>query len=144
MPSLGALSSLLTWIAYFILALPPLWLLTLLILREKEYRKKGLAYFSVALLPLIILVYTNYTTFREKELKYVGSYSLTDYPNCSSCILILYKNNSYEVKNEGKNVEEGEWKYRTGSDYWIIDIGEFGQLGSGIYQYKHFNQIQEN
>jgi hypothetical protein len=34
-----------------------------------------------------------------------------------------------------KDVEQGRWKYSSGADYWIVDIGESGQLGSGKYRY---------
>ena len=91
----------------------------------------------MAIIPLTLFAYNQYSNHREAELKYVGTYYLTDYPDCESCVLILNKNNSYSVANQENEFEHGNWKYRSGGDYWIVDIGEYRQLGTGNYRYNY-------
>lgn len=82
------------------------------------------------------LLLNRWQAHKEQELEYVGTYLLTNYPNCSGCKLILKKNNTYSVKNGDKIIEEGDWNFRSGGDYWIVEIGEHDQLGSGIFRYN--------
>ncbi len=129
-----AIGELIIWIIYGILSLPLILIITQLI-RKKKVSIKGLVYLVIALMPLFLFGYNMYIKQRKVELKYVGVYYLTDYPNCDSCVLNLDKNNLYTVVFNERTLEQGRWKYSSGGDYWIVDIGERGQLGSGKYKY---------
>lgn len=135
---MSAIGEILEFIVYLILLIPPLCIIILVIVREKEFLKKGLFYLSVALIPLSLYTYSEYSNHREAELKYVGKYYLTNYPDCEPCVLILNKNNCYSVTKLNKELEQGKWRFRSGGDYWIVDIGEHGQLGTGEYRYNRF------
>lgn len=87
-------------------------------------------------LPLILFASWMYYVNRSNELMNVGKYSLTEYPNCNPCILELKTNNLYEVKDDEKVVEVGKWRYDSGGDFWIVELVEHGQLGSGKLTYS--------
>ena len=131
------LGELVILLIYLILCIPPLLIIALLVLREKEFLTKGLIYLTLALLPIILFSHHQYAKHREAELKYVGTYYLSEFPNCDSCILHLKDNNSYSVTTQEHEIENGAWEYCSGSDYFIVYIGEYGQLGGGDYKYSY-------
>jgi hypothetical protein len=131
---MSAIGELIVWTIYAILCIPPI--ITLMILREKKFRRKGPIFLTLALIPLTLFGYNQYSNHREAEWKYVGVYYLTEYPNCDACFLILNKNNFYSVINQDNEIEKGKWKYRSGGDYWTVDIGVNGQLGTGNFKYN--------
>jgi hypothetical protein len=130
---MSAIGELVVWIIYAILCIPPL--RALFILRKNKFNKNGAIYLVVASIPLALFAYSQYSNHRKAELEYVGIYYLTEYPNCDSCVLHLNRDNSYSVTLNGNELEHGNWKYRSGGDYWIVDIGEHGQLGTEKYTY---------
>ncbi len=130
---MSAIGELIVWIIYAILCIPPL--RALFILRKNKFNKNSTIYLVLSFLPLALFAYSQYSNYREAELEYVGKYYLTEYPNCDSCVLHLKRANSYSVTLNGNELEHGYWKYRSGGDYWIVDIGEYGQLGTGKYKY---------
>ena len=132
---MSAIGELIVWIIYAILCIPPI--VTLVILRKNKSIKNGTIYFVVASLPLALIAYSQYSNQIEAELEYVAKYYLSAYPNCDSCVLQLKRDNSYSVTLNGNELEHGNWKYRSGGDYWIVDIGAYGQLGTGKYKYRH-------
>jgi hypothetical protein len=78
-----------------------------------------------------------YMVQKEAEAQYIGTYTLTDYPHCPTCILSLRPRNRYEVRQGNRLKEAGSWRYESGADYWIVYIGEDGQqLSSGRFRYK--------
>lgn len=77
--------------------------------------------------------------YKKNQISKVGQYNLTDYPNCTSCIIELKENQTFEVTNSGKIIEQGNWHYEVGGDYWItyLDNDNY-QLGSGKFAYKKY------
>jgi len=74
---------------------------------------------------------------KETEDRYIGTYSLTDYPHCPTCVLHLQSRNRYEVRQGSRLKETGSWRFESGADYWIVYIGEDGQqLNSGRFRYQ--------
>ena len=130
-----AIGELIVLVIYVILSIPPI-LIVIRLKRKKTFPVKKLTYLVIAIIPLFLFSYSQYTNHRNAELQYVGVYYLTDYPNCISCVLNLNANNSYKVVFDQEIIEQGKWKYSSGGDYWIVDIGEHGQLGSGKYRYN--------
>ena len=89
-------------------------------------------------------LFTMYLTFRSNnhrtsELNYVGTYSLTRYPNCNACKLLLKENNLYEVIKGTKVMETGEWHFESGGDYWIVYMNDKNdQLGNERFTYSGY------
>jgi len=134
---MAALGELLLVIVYTILSIPFLILLVQFIRKRKQKnKKKRLLWMLISLAPLILYGYWQYSGHRQLELENVGKYKLTNYPNCDSCILELKPDNHYYIFDKEKIIEKGKWGYRSGGDYWIVDIGENGQLGAGNYNYQ--------
>ena len=76
---------------------------------------------------------------RKSQLNQVGIYYLTKYHNCDSCILELKEDLTYQVRSKDKIVEESNWHYESGRDYWITWLDNHRhQLGSGDYSYEHY------
>ena len=141
---MSGLGELIKLFIYALLAVPPLIIIILLILNKKPFLKKGLILLSISLIPITIIGYIDYSNHVEAELNYVGTYNLTEYPNYDFCILILNKDNTYSISSQNNIIERGKWKYRSGGDYWIVDIGKNGQLGAGNYKYKDFQNNLNN
>jgi hypothetical protein len=74
---------------------------------------------------------------KKEENEYIGTYVLTAYPDCITCVLSLNPGNQYEVRQGGLVKEEGSWHHKSGGDYWAVEIGEDGQLGSGRFDYDY-------
>ncbi len=144
MGNLGAFGELLTFILYFILLIPVFILSINFVIRfkRKENISRILLWMLISSIPFTFFIYTQYNSQKESELNYVGIYNLIEYPNCNDCKLILNRNNTFTVTSNKKQFEKGKWRFRTGSDYWIVDIGEYGQLGSGKFKYSKKNEIQ--
>ena len=90
----------------------------------------------------LFVLYYNYksSSHRASELEYVGTYYLTDFPNCVTCKLVLNADNTYDVRNENSVIETGDWHYESGGDYWIVYINKKGdQLGAGRFAYKRYD-----
>ena len=116
---------------------------TLLLVRiYKEFKSKtklktdSIKRIIFSALPLILWASWMYYVHRTNELDCVGKYILTEYPNCDSCILELKSDNFYQVTSNEIVIEKGEWNYDSGGDYWIVEIGKHGQLGSGKFKYS--------
>ncbi|SDK45344.1 hypothetical protein SAMN05421823_102769 [Catalinimonas alkaloidigena] len=105
-------------------------------MREKKSTVREFVYLTIALIPITLFSYIQYINQRNAELEYVGVYYLTEYPNCDTCVLNLNSDNAYTVIFDDRTLEQGKWKYSSGGDYWIVDIGKNGQLGSGKYKYN--------
>jgi hypothetical protein len=123
---------------YVVLSIPPAYILLLMTMREKGFWKRGIGYLLIAVLPLILFSYHDYSKQNSEEHKYLGSYSLTHYPNCPSCVLKLNKNNSYVITDSGLVVHEGQWEYESGQDYSFVVVGDKGQLGLNHLKYDEF------
>ncbi len=133
-----AIGSLFVLFIYFVLSAPALLLLGLLVLNRKSLRTLHYIYFIVASIPLVLFSTYRYTEHREAELEWVGYYYLTDYPNCLKCVLELDAGNRYRVFENDSTLESGQWDYDHGGDYFIVSLGEYGQLGSGKYAYHEY------
>jgi hypothetical protein len=74
---------------------------------------------------------------KEAENKYIGTYVLTAYPACTTCLLALKPANQYEVRQGDLVKEAGSWHYKSGGDYWAVEIGDNGRLGTGRFDYDY-------
>jgi len=140
MAALGELIIVCTYIALFLLAL-------VFLLKTISAYKKGkmimpIIGLVISSLVLIIFSYSQYMNHRSSEMEKVGVYYLISYPNCATCILELKKDNTYSVKKEENILEKGAWYFKSGGDYWITFIGDFGQLGNGKYRYNYKETIE--
>ena len=132
------LGSLANFIGYFILSIPPICVLLFFGIIGKRSLKVWIIIFLISIAPLSFAVYEEYTEHLKEQLQHVGRYYLTEYPNCDSCILFLKSNLSYSVFKYESEIEQGKWRFRSGSDYFIVDIGEHGRLGTGNYTYHSY------
>lgn len=141
---MSALGELIIIGIYLVLSIPLILTLIVALLRKKKKTLNRLLYPFLAAIPLILFSYFQYQNNRQAELKYVGIYYLTNYLNCKSCTLKLNTDNTYIVSKDSTDLENGKWNYRSGGDYWIVDIGENGQLGTGKFEYhKRKNHFSE-
>jgi hypothetical protein len=124
---------------YVVLSIPIILTLIVSLLRKNKKKLNRLLYPFLTSIPLIIFAYFQYQNNKQAELKYVGIYYLTEYPNCQYCTLRLNVNNTYIVSKGDIDLENGKWNYRSGGDYWIVDLGDYGQLGSGKYRYTKYS-----
>lgn len=77
--------------------------------------------------------------YKKNQLSKVGVYYLTNYPDCDSCVLELKENQKYVVINNGRVVEQSNWHYKVGGDYFIVYLdNDKHQLGSGDYAYTKY------
>lgn len=123
------------FLIYIMLTIPFVLIIGLLLLKRRNYKFTHLIYLLLCSAPLLAFSYQHYNKHRQAELKYVGEYKLTNYLDCEACILVLYEDNTYTVYNKVYVVEFGEWKFRGGGDYFMVDIGKKEQLGSGKFKY---------
>jgi len=105
--------------------------------------KKSLILFILSMLSGIFLTYFTVNQWKNKrkdELENVGTYNLTNYPNCKSCRIILLDNNCFKVMSENKVVERGDWHFEQGGDYFIVFLNNRqNQLGSFPYEYDRYD-----
>jgi hypothetical protein len=137
---MSALGELISKIIYWIIILGGLVSLILAIIL-KGISKKAISA-VICLLCIILILFISKkikTDYRRMQLKHVGTYYLTKYPNCDSCIAILKDDNMYEVKQNKKTFESGNWHFEMGGDYLIVYMNnDSGKLGSGRFQFDKF------
>ncbi len=133
---MSTIGELIIFLIYFILSIPIFIFLIGLIKSKGKQIKKRLIWLIISTVLLIFYSYAQYSSHRKAELDYVGIYQLTEYPDCDSCILELNSDNLYIVREKQNIMEKGKWKYKSEGDYWIVYLGEFGQLGTGKYRYE--------
>ncbi|WP_298757108.1 hypothetical protein [uncultured Psychroserpens sp.] len=133
---MSALGELIIFGIYGILIIPII--LTFIVFTKRKKKWSGFIYILISSIPLMLFSYSQYQNNRESELLYVGTYYLTDYYECKSCIIKLKEDNTYSVINNDHEIESGKWNYRSGGDYWIVDLGDYGQLGSGKFKYTKY------
>ena len=51
------------------------------------------------------------TAYKNEQLRQVGVYYLTSYPNCPNCILELKEDMTYEIRSRNKVIEKSNWHY---------------------------------
>ena len=74
--------------------------------------------------------------YKNQQRSRVGIYYLTNYPNCPSCVLELKEDNTYRVTSEEKQLEQGDWHYEVGGDYFIVYMNnDTDQLDHGRFEY---------
>ena len=96
---------------------------------------------SLAFASLFFIYYiNNKNNYKESQLQYVGTYDLTNYPNCDSCVLTFKEDNTYKVTDKSKIIETGDWYYDFGADYFIVYINKKkDRLGDGRFKYQNSN-----
>jgi hypothetical protein len=78
--------------------------------------------------------------YKNSQLHQVGIYYLTNFPNCDDCILELKEDMTYQVRSKNKVIENSNWHFESGGDYWITYLdNDRSQLGSGDYAYKKYH-----
>jgi hypothetical protein len=136
---LSALSELFVYIPYFVLGLACVIFFRLTI-KAKRQKKIGA---GIAGLFCIFLLF-NYKScvadsYKKNQLTRVGLYYLTNYPDCDSCVLELKENQTYQITKRGQIIEQSNWHYEVGGDYFILYLGNDNhQLGSGDYAYEKY------
>ena len=131
----SALGELIGIIFYLILLIPIAVMLVRLFYDNKRNRK-NYVWLVFSTLPLLLFSYSQFNSHRNSELEYVGKYQLDTGSICDGGVIELKSDNTFIIMCDEKILESGKWNYREGSDYWIVDIGEHGQLGSGNYKYS--------
>ncbi len=104
-------------------------------------KRRKLMYLILAMVfGCFIFIYytTNKANYKAAQLAHVGTYELTNYPDCDSCILALKEDNTYTVTDKTKKIESGDWHYDFGADYFIVYLNnERDQLGVGRFRYVY-------
>jgi hypothetical protein len=67
--------------------------------------------------------------------EYIGHYVLTNYKNCTDCIIELQNDNSYHIYNKKGDWENGTWRYIDDGDISTIEFNNGGQFGYNEYEY---------
>lgn len=136
---LSALSELVDYIVYFLLGLACIIFFGLTFTSKRKNKIwTGLAglFFT-----FLLFSYKSCLTdgYKKNQLMHVGLYYLTNYPNCDSCVLELKENQKYEVTKQGQIIEQSNWHYEVGGDYFIVYLdSNKHQLGSGDYSFKEY------
>jgi hypothetical protein len=113
----------------------------ILIIILKGFSKKAISAVSCLLCGALFLFISKEAKSdeRRKQLEHVGTYYLTNYPNCDSCIAVLKDDNKYEVKEYEQTIEKGNWRFEGGGDYLIVYMNnDSSELGSGRFQFNKF------
>ena len=134
-----AFGELIVYFIYFFLGAGTIVFLVLTFKTRKSF--KPWALMGVILFCLLLFRYNSYLkdSYKKKQLDQVGTYYLTNYPNCDSCILVLKEDMTYEIKSKSKTVERSNWHYESGGDYFITYLdNDRHQLGAGDYSYNHY------
>jgi hypothetical protein len=80
----------------------------------------------------------SYEMVQKRE---VGTYYLTQYPNCKNCYVRLNDNMTYNVFENGKIIETNNWHTDIGQDYWITYMNDNkDQLGFGKFKYDKYEK----
>ncbi len=135
-----AIGELITLIIYFFLGLSTVvFLLLAVTLKKRQTRLLALGpglFFGFLLLCFKFYQDRNY---KKSQLNQVGIYYLTDYPDCDSCYIELNENMTYKIVNKSQAIENGDWHYESGGDFWITYLnGTKDQLGNGKYSYHDY------
>lgn len=134
---MAAVGSLFLYVFYFVLGASGLILLILTFASKRRVKPWTLAGGLGFLAFLGYLLYEDRIGYKERQLQQVGTYYLTSYPSCDSCVLELKDDMTYEIRSKGNVIETSNWHYEVGGDYWILYLDyDRKQLGSGYYAYK--------
>jgi hypothetical protein len=135
---MGALGILILYFFYGIIILIGLFFLKLAF--ASNFKLLRITYSLLALCSFASLTFCFYLQWqkhRKEELQYVGTYYLTEYPNCPTCVAVLKRNNTYKVLDGENEIEKGNWRFESGGDYFILYMdNDKYQLGSGKFSYE--------
>ena len=135
-----ALGELIREIIYWTIILGGLISLILIFVARKTFYKVISA--TICFVCIILFLFSEHNAkinYNQSQLEHVGTYYLIDYPNCDSCTVVLKKNNMYDVMQENKVVESGNWHFKSGGDYLIVYMNDDkDQLGAGRFQFDKF------
>lgn len=132
---MSALGELLTYIIYISLILSALTFLILIWYKRTFIR---ILLFSLSFVLLLIIWFTQHNNYNQLQADQAGIYYLTDFPNCKSCYIELKEDMTYEVINDNKISEKGNWHHQEGTDFDITYINKDEQLGYGRFAFKEF------
>lgn len=136
---ISALSELLVYMLYIVLGLACLLFFGIAI--TGKGKNKIWAGIAGLLFIYLIFQYKSYLSdsYKKSQLSQVGFYYLSNYPNCDTCVLELKENQTYEIKKNGLIIEQSNWQYNIGGDYFILYLdNKKHQLGSGDYTYGKY------
>ncbi|MDO7852139.1 hypothetical protein [Hymenobacter convexus] len=114
-------------------------LFQLLTTKSRATRRRAAVGFIALVALLSFFVFRTYQIDKDWEQDEIGTYQLTDYPNCRPCVLELRENNVFVVQQQDSIRETGHWRFESGQDYWITYLNEHDQLGTGNYQYTKYH-----
>ena len=138
---MAAIGELLVYVVFLFLAVGALHFFVLASKTKKV--KKLLALLAGAFFCYLLYAYSSYLSesHKNEQLRQVGIYYLTNYPDCENCILELKEDMTYEVRNNGNVIKKSDWHYESGGDYWITYLdNDNHQLGSGDYSYQKYKR----
>lgn len=96
-------------------------------------------------LSIVFIWYTRESGRQEEQIEHVGTYYLTDYPNCDNCICKLNEDNTFYIYSGSTIYEKGDWHFESGGDYLITYLhGDKYQLGCGNYKYHNYKLKYES
>lgn len=136
---MAAISELLIYFIYFILGLTSIVFFVLTFTTKKQNKIwTGVAGLFFTFLLFNFKSYES-DNYKKNQLSQVGFYYLTNYPNCDSCVLELKENQMYQVTKRGQIIEQSNWHYEVGGDYFIVYLdNDKHQLGSGDFVYEKY------
>jgi hypothetical protein len=136
----SALGELFVYIIYFVLGIACIFFVRLTFTTKRQ--NKIWTGFAGLFFIFLLFKYHSYlsNSYKKNQLSQVGLYYLTNYPNCDSCVLELKENQTYQIKRKGQIIEQSNWHYEVGGDYFILYLdNDKHQLGSGDYAYEKYN-----
>ncbi len=134
-----ALGEVIIYFIYFILGLPCIIFLILTITSKKSSKEWN--FLSSLMFGSLFFYFKSCQdeSYKRDQLSVVGVYYLDNYPNCDSCYLELKENMKYIIVNKGEIIEQSNWHFEAGGDYFILYLdNDRNQLGSGKYSYQHY------
>jgi hypothetical protein len=137
---MNGLGELFLYLIYAFLIVMSLGFLVLVFVVNKKNRTLPIVFCAISILLLFWFKSCNDQGDKLQQLRQVGTYYLTQYPDCPDCDLVLEKSQQYKIIKEGKIIGTGDWHFEWGQDYFITYLnGNSDQLGSGKYAYKVYN-----
>ena len=142
---MSAIGEIIIYIIYIVLGLPCVILLIVTITADKSIKLWTLIASLLFGLLLFSFKSCQDNHYKKNQLSVVGIYYLTNYPKCDSCLLELKEDMTFTIEKNGKVIEQSNWHYEVGGDYWITYLNnDRSQLGSGEYAYEDYKLKYKN
>lgn len=114
------------------------------ILLSKNFAKRILFLFIFLVIVCIVLltIHDDRIDYLKYRADHLGTYYLVSYPKCSTCVLVLKDDNTFEVKQQNRILEKGAWDLKFNYNFCMNNDGD--QLGTGRFQYYDFKIGMQN